>query len=271
MPEPSPDELGVLARILANKRQEVAALKAGNSLAELKAAAQDAPPARGFLASLRACASVPVIAEIKRRSPSRGELDPGGDVETRARDYARGGAAALSVLTDPLFFGGCLDDLSDARSAVALPALRKDFIIDPIQVHQARLAGADAVLLIAAALGRDELAELYGLARELGMDVLLEVHAEAELEPVLALEPSLVGVNNRNLKTLAVRLETSLELRRLIPPGVTVVAESGISGPEQVRLLRQGGLDAFLVGTSLMQAPDPAAALSVLVGAEEAA
>ncbi|MCB2227615.1 MAG: indole-3-glycerol phosphate synthase TrpC [Desulfarculaceae bacterium] len=267
MPERGKSDLGVLARILGNKRQEVAALKATTSPQELKAAALDAPPPRGFLAALRACAQVPVIAEIKRRSPSRGELDPGGDVESRARDYAQGGASALSVLTDALFFGGCLEDLSDARAAVPLPVLRKDFIIDPAQILRARAAGADAVLLIAAALEPAQLAELYGLARELGLDVLLEVHAEAELEPVLALEPRLVGINNRNLKTLAVRLETSLELRRLIPPEVTVVAESGISAPAQVRLLREGGLDAFLVGTSLMQAPDPSKTLRALVEA----
>ncbi len=268
MPEQDQAELGVLARILDSKRQEVAVFKHDNSLADLRAAAEAAPPARPFLGALRECRDVPVIAEIKRRSPSRGELAPGTDVAARARDYQRGGAAALSVLTDGPFFGGSLEDLVAARQAVGLPVLRKDFILDATQVYQARAAGADAVLLIAAALEPGELKDLYQLARGLGMDALLEVHAAHELEPVLALDPPLVGINNRNLKTLAVRLETSLELCRLIPPEVTVVAESGVSEPAQVCLLRQGGLNAFLVGTSLMQAPDPAATLAELVRAE---
>jgi indole-3-glycerol phosphate synthase len=268
MPRRLTAELGVLVRILEAKRGEVERLLAARPLAQLRRAAEAAPRPRPFLDSLRSCAAVPVIAEIKRRSPSRGELESNGDVGGRARQYVRGGAAALSVLTDAPFFGGSLQDLALAREAVTLPVLRKDFIIDQAQLYEARAAGADAVLLIAAALEPAELEDLYHGARYLGLEVLLEVHAAAELDPVMALEPRLVGVNNRDLSTLAVRLETSLELRRLIPPEVTVVAESGVSAPEQVRLLRAGGLDAFLVGTSLMLAPDPAAALNDLVLAE---
>ncbi|MCF8099687.1 MAG: indole-3-glycerol phosphate synthase TrpC [Desulfarculaceae bacterium] len=260
-------DLGVLARILEAKRQEVAALKAARSLAELRREAESAPPARPFLAALRQAPGIAVIAEIKRRSPSRGDLAPGEDVPTRAKAYQAGGAAARSVVTDMPFFGGTLADLAAARQAVPMPALRKDFIIDSAQVYQARAAGADAVLLIAAALEGPELAELYHLAKGLGMEVLLEVHKAAELEPVLALDPPLVGINNRDLKTLKVSLDTSRELRRIIPAKVTVVAESGVSRPEQVRALKAAGLDAFLVGTSLMLASDPTATLRELVEA----
>ncbi|BEQ14274.1 indole-3-glycerol phosphate synthase TrpC [Desulfoferula mesophila] len=260
-------DLGVLDRILETKRAEVAALKAARPLAELRRAAEAAPPGRGFLAALRDAPGVALIAEIKRRSPSRGDLAPGEAVPQRARAYQAGGAAALSVLTDRHYFGGSLGDLAEARRAVTLPALRKDFIIDPAQIYEAKAAGADAVLLIAAALEKAELAELYHLARSLGLDVLLEVHQAAELEPVLALDPPLVGINNRNLKTMQVSLDTSRELRKLIPAPVTVVAESGVSRPEQVRELRAAGLNAFLVGTSLMLAPDPTATLRGLVEA----
>ncbi len=217
--------------------------------------------------ALRNAPRTAIIAEIKRRSPSRGELAPGAAVPVRARAYQAGGAAALSVLTDLPFFGGTLADLAAAREAVSLPALRKDFIIDPAQVYEARAAGADAVLLIAAALEGPQLAELYHLAKGLGLEVLLEVHKAAELEPVLALDPALVGVNNRDLKSMAVSLETSRELRKLLPAGITVVAESGVSRPEEVRALKAAGLNAFLVGTSLMLAPDPTATLRGLVEA----
>ena len=161
------------------------------------------------------------------------------------------------MLTDLPFFGGTLQDLAEARQAAPMPALRKDFIIDPAQVYQARAAGADAVLLIAAALEGPKLAELYHLAKGLGLEVLLEVHKAAELEPVLALDPPLVGINNRDLKTLKVSLDTSRELRRIIPATVFVVAESGVSRPEQVRALKAAGLDAFLVGTQPDAGPGP--------------
>ncbi|MCB2192221.1 MAG: indole-3-glycerol phosphate synthase TrpC [Deltaproteobacteria bacterium] len=263
----NPSDLGVLARILEAKQEEVAALRAARPLAELRREAEAAPVARPFLQALRGAPATAVIAEIKRRSPSRGDLAPGEKVPARAKAYQDGGAAALSVLTDMPFFGGTLDDLAAAREAVDLPALRKDFIIDPAQVYEARAAGADAVLLIAAALEGPKLSELYHLVKDLGMEALLEVHKAAELEPVLDLDPPLVGINNRDLKTLKVSLETSRELRRIIPATVTVVAESGVSHPEQVRELKAVGLDAFLVGTSLMLAPDPATTLRELVEA----
>lgn len=256
----------VLRRILERKRQEVAALKRGPG-DELPRRAAQAPPPRDFLAALRARPGRAFIAEIKRASPSAGRLARGVDPAARARQYAAGGAAALSVLTDGPFFGGSLADLQRARAAVKLPVLRKDFIIDPAQVYESRAAGADAVLLIAAALEEGQMRDLYQQALGLGLAVLPEVHQEAELERVLALGPPLVGVNNRDLHTLQVELATSLRLRRLIPAGIMVVAESGLSGRDQVASLRAGGLEAFLVGSHLMRAPDPEAALRELVEA----
>jgi indole-3-glycerol phosphate synthase len=262
-----PKRENVLERIVAAKRQEVARLRAGIPLAVLERAAAAAPPPRDFLAALTGCPATPVIAEIKRRSPSAGalagEVDPAG----QARAYARGGAAALSVLTDGPFFGGSLDDLRAAKAAVELPVLRKDFIVDPAQLYESRAAGADAVLLIAAALTSDELAELHGLACELGLAALVEVHHERELVAALAPRPRLLGINNRDLTSLTVDLDTCLRVRPRIPAGPLVVAESGVESPADVARLHAGGLDAFLVGSSLMRAADPAAALAALVAA----
>lgn len=257
----------VLARIMESKRGEVARLKSATPLKELRRRALDTPLPRDFLAALRAAPGVALIAEIKRSSPSAGSLAGAIAVGHQARAYAAGGAAACSVLTDGPFFGGSLEDLVEARQAVDLPILRKDFTMDPAQIYQARLAGADAVLLIVAALEPGLLAELYGLARELGLTPLIEVHGQDELAPALACQPPLLGINNRDLKTLTVDLATCLKLRPLVPPGVTVVAESGVEGPEDIRRLIAGGLNAFLVGSALMRAPDARAAVAALVGA----
>jgi indole-3-glycerol phosphate synthase len=258
----------VLGRIIAAKRGEVAGLRAARPLAEFKRAVADAAPPRDFLAALAGCPRTPVIAEIKRRSPSAGalagEVDPADQARAYARAYAQGGAAALSVLTDGPFFGGSLADLATAKAAVALPVLRKDFIVDPAQVYESRAAGADAVLLIAAALEPAELTDLYGLARELGLAVLVEVHHERELIAALAPRPRLLGINNRDLTSLAVDLNTCLRLRPRVPAGPLVVAESGVESAADVARLKAGGLDAFLVGSSLMRAADPAAALAAL-------
>jgi indole-3-glycerol phosphate synthase len=215
-----------------------------------------------MVAALRSCQHIPIIAEIKRASPSAGSLKTEVNVAELAQLYARGGASALSVLTDGPYFGGSLEDLKEARSEVSLPILRKDFIIDPIQIYESRIAGADAVLLIAAALSGPELEALFVEARDFRMTPLVEVHGEEELEPVLALNPHIVGVNNRDLSTLEVSLETCVRIRPLIPPDVLVVGESGIQGPEDVKRLRNAGLDAFLIGTTLMRAKDPQAELS---------
>lgn len=256
---------GVLKKILAGKDREVAALKEQEPLAQLRERALNGPVVRDFLAALKKPGRVPVIAEIKRRSPSAGDLAQGASADIQAKAYEAGGAAAISILTDGPHFGGSLADLESARLASGLPVLRKDFIIDQAQIYQARAAGADAVLLIAAALEPEELKRLYQLTRELGMSALIEVHQPGELEPVLALDPPLIGINNRNLDTLEVSLQTCLDLRPMIPPGTLVVAESGVKSPQDVARLRAAGLDAFLVGSSLMSAGDPQQALSALV------
>lgn len=257
----------ILDKILAKKRAEVEALKAETGIDEFIARAKLAPMPRDFTDALRVRSRVPVIAEIKKKSPSAGELNGHIDVAARARRYQAGGASAISVLTDGPFFGGEIEDLALVRETVFLPVLRKDFLIDPVQVYQARGAGADAVLLIAAALDDRTLAELFGLTRDLGMAALVEVHNGEELDRALRLKPSLLGINNRDLATLEVSLETSLALRRRIPEGITVVAESGVSAPGEIRRLHKAGLDAFLVGTALMKANDPAALLKSLVEA----
>jgi indole-3-glycerol phosphate synthase len=258
----SPD---VLQRIVAEKREEVMALSQRISLAELNCQAVDAPPARDFLAALQARSGHAVIAEIKRSSPSAGKLAKRVDPAARARAYEAGGAAAISVLTDKTFFDGSLDDLRLVRDACSLPVLRKDFIISLAQIYEARAAGADAALLIAAAMEQDQLAEFSECIKGLGMTPLIEVHDQQELEQVLSLKPELIGVNNRNLKSLEVDLSTCLRLRPLIPSDICVVAESGVSGPDDINLLRKGGLDAFLIGSSLMRADDPVAELQGMI------
>jgi len=219
------------------------------------------PAGRDLVSALKNYRSAPIIAEIKRASPSAGRLKESVEVRSLALAYKGGGAAALSVLTDGPFFSGSLGDLKEARCAVDLPILRKDFIIDASQLYQSKLAGADAVLLIVAALSPFLLEELFWETLELGLSPLIEVHARKELDRVLTLNPALIGVNNRDLATLAVSLATCLELRGLIPPETLVVAESGIASPQDVARLRAGGIDAFLVGTALMQADDPGTAL----------
>ena len=254
----------VLDRILDKKTEAVAELKSRRPAQELKRLAKEAPPARNFLAALRDCPRVPIIAEIKKASPSAGSIKTGVDVAVWAAEYEAGGAAALSVLTDGPFFGGDLEDLAQARDAVSLPVLRKDFIIDAAQIHESRAAGADAILLIAAALDPSLLSDLFHEATEAGLTVLVEAHTEEELAEALALNPPLLGINNRDLKTMTVSLETCLRLRPLVPEGALVAAESGIGGPEDVSRLRQGGLEAFLIGTTLMKSPDPRATLARL-------
>ena len=220
-----------------------------------------APAPLDLLSALRGCPQVPIIAEIKRASPSAGALQRGASVERLARAYEEGGAAAISVLTDGPFFQGSLADLEEARRAVPLPILCKDFILDPMQIYESRLAGADAVLLIVAALDSGELRWLYEEALALGLTPLVEVHSHEELARALALNPPIVGINNRDLTTLEVSLETCLRLRDRIPPGVMVVGESGIQGPGDLERLLDGGVDAFLIGTTLMRSPDPVASL----------
>jgi indole-3-glycerol phosphate synthase len=258
----------VLDQILARRRERLEEEMLRRPLADVHAAARDAPPARGFAAALAAPpGEVRVIAEIKRRSPSRGVLRAGADPAAMARVYAEAGADALSVLTEQDHFDGTLEDLRRARGAVSLPVLRKDFLTDPYQLFEARAAGADAVLLIVAALGPALLRELLGLARDLGMAALVETHDEAELDVAAASGASLIGINSRDLRTLKVSLDTAVRLAPLAPRSATVVAESGIHGQPDAKLLASAGIRAFLVGEHLMLAEDVGAALRVLKGA----
>ena len=255
----------VLETILARTREHVALERERRPLESLRAAARLAPPPRPFAAALSRPGAINVIAEHKRRSPSRGAIREDLAPADVARRYEAGGAAALSVLTDEPFFGGTLAHLVEARASTALPVLRKDFVLDPWQIWEARAAGADAVLLIVAALGETELSALLSLAREAGLEALVEVHDRPELERALAAGARVVGVNNRDLRTLAVSLETSLGLADAIPDAVVAVAESGIRTGADLGRLRAAGFDAFLVGEQLMAAPDPGQALAALL------
>jgi indole-3-glycerol phosphate synthase len=257
----------ILQRIVATKREEVASLARERGEAALRAAAEAAGPVRDLAAALRRridAGGAGVIAEAKRASPSRGVLREPYEPAAIAAGYAAHGAAAISVLTDRSFFGGGPDDLRVARAAAGLPVLRKDFVIDPLQVLEARAMGADAILLIAAILDDAAMASLERLARSLGLAVLVEVHDAAELGRALRLQTPLVGVNNRNLRTFEVSLETTLALRDAVPADRILVAESGILGPDDVRRLQAADVHAFLVGEAFMRAPDPGAALAAL-------
>ena len=257
----------ILARILATKADEVAAAKRTRLQAELAAAARAQSPPRDFEGALRAkiAAGRPaIIAEIKKASPSRGVLRTDFDPPAIAASYERGGAACLSVLTDRTYFQGDPAYLTAARAACALPVLRKDFIVDEYQVVEARSIGADAVLLIVAALPDARLVALENCARELGMAVLAEVHDGAELDRALQLTTPLIGVNNRDLRTFDVSLATTLDLMPHIPSGRLVVTESGILAPSDVAAMRTRGVEAFLVGEAFMRAEDPGAALAAL-------
>jgi indole-3-glycerol phosphate synthase len=257
----------ILQAILRRKAEEVRERSAARPLAELVARCRELPPTRGFAEALRrriAAGRAAVIAEVKKASPSKGVIRPDFDPAAIAASYERGGAACLSVLTDVDFFQGSDDYLRQARAACALPVLRKDFTVDPYQVWEARLIGADAILLIVAALDDEALARLSHLAMELGMDVLVEVHDLDELERALPLGVPLVGVNNRNLRTFEVSLQTTLDLLPALPSDRLPVTESGIATPEDVALMRGNGVHAFLVGETFMRAPDPGAELARL-------
>ena len=259
----------ILARILASKRDEVAAGKRARSVCEIEVAARSAAPSRDFEGALRAkiAAGRPaVIAEIKKASPSRGVLRADFDPGAIAASYAQAGAACLSVLTDREYFQGAPEYLAAARAGSGLPALRKDFIVDEWQIAEARMLGADAILLIVAALDDVELAAFAARARDFGMAVLPEVHDAAELERALGLDTPLVGINNRNLRTFEVALATTLDLLPRIPSDRVLVTESGILTPADVATMRAHGVGAFLVGEAFMRADDPGAALAALFG-----
>ena len=257
----------ILQRILARKHEEIAARSAQLPRALLETRIAQAPPLRGFADAIatKIGAGLPaVIAEAKKASPSKGVIRPDFDPAAIARSYEAGGAACLSVLTDVDFFQGDDAYLQQARAACALPVLRKDFVVDPYQVLEARALGADCILLIVAALDDRRMAELAMLAADLGMDVLVEVHDIDELERALQIPARLLGINNRNLRTFEVSLETTLTLRDAVPRDRILVTESGISAPADVQRMRAAGVDAFLVGETFMRDPDPGAALQRL-------
>lgn len=257
----------ILDDILAAKRTEVAERQIVTPPATLEKRLAGAPRARDFLAAVHRDANqgIRLIAEFKRASPSQGVIRADLAPADVARMYATAGAAAISVLTDEKFFGGSLADLEAARRAAALPVLRKNFIIDRYQLLEARCAGADAVLLIAAALDEKQLVALHAEAVTLGMAVLVEVHDAEELPRALAAKPRIIGVNNRDLRTFKVDLETTLRLRPLVPPDVVMVSESGIRNRQDVLRLLEARVDAVLVGESLMRRPDPGAAAAALL------
>jgi indole-3-glycerol phosphate synthase len=256
----------LLATIVAATRRIVDVRAGREPLARLMERAERFAPRRGiFQAALRRTDQVNVIAECKRRSPSRGVLRADYDAAAIARGYSAAGAAAVSVLTEPTFFDGSLEDLARVRQAVTIPLLRKDFVVSEYQLAEARAAGADAVLLIAGALAPAELARLQTRAHELGLDALVEVHNGEELTAALEAGAAIVGVNNRNLRTLAVDLDVSEELIARIPDGVTAVSESGIKTPEDIARFRRLGYHAFLIGERFMACADPGAELRRLL------
>jgi indole-3-glycerol phosphate synthase len=258
---------GFLARIAAQKRREITAGRDRRPLDDLARACGDLPPARGFRAALTA-GSDRIIAEVKRRSPSVARFARQEPPAELARIYHRAGAAALSLVTDRANFGTGPDDIAPMRAAVPLPLIAKDFVLDPWQLHALRLAGADAVLLIARLVGAGPLRELHATARALGLDVLVECHDAADLDAALAAGADLVGFNNRDLDTFAVDLDVSRSLLPRVPRGCAAVVESGLAGRAEIEALQALGASAFLVGGSLLQADDPAAVLRALRGVE---
>lgn len=255
----------ILDDIIDNKRYEVESAKQSKPLHVLNGELQNVGSTKGFYESLSFDGSTKVIAEIKCASPSKGMLRPDFNPVEIARSYSRSGASAISVLTDSRFFKGSLDHLMAVRSAVELPLLRKDFIIDPYQVYEARVYGADAILLIVAALDSAILKELLDLAHSLDMDAIVEIHDEAELDKAIDAGSKIIGINNRDLKTFDVDLETSMRLSKLVPREKIVISESGITSGKEIKRLKSAGINVLLIGETFMRAPEPGEALRKLL------
>jgi len=258
----------ILTEIMQHKQQEVAARRAEQPVSELLALCKERPAPLGFLGALRG-AEVAVIAELKKQSPTAGIIKEHAEVSAIVRSYQQNGAAAISVLTDSAYFGGSLRDLSAVRNEVDMPLLRKDFILDAYQIAQARAFGADAVLLIAAALDHALLRELLAAAREYGLQPLLEVHTVREADRVLTEAVDLIGINNRNLDTFTVDLNTTAEVVQIVPREVCVVSESGITSRADIEALATHGVDAVLIGETLMRQPHPGEKLIEFTGVEK--
>ena len=259
----------VLDRIVEHKWGEIAAAKQRRSIVDLQSAISSAPPVRDFLAALHAKHPMGLIAEVKRASPSAGLIREDFNPVAIAKTYEANGAACISVLTDEHYFQGSLDYLTQIREHVGIPVLRKDFLLDPYQVYEARVAGADAVLLITECLDDMQLKTLFDLAHELGMETLIEVYEESNIERVLKLNPQLMGVNNRDLQSFHTDLNHTVKLRKLIPEDVLLVGESGIHTRQHVITLQQAGAHAILVGESLMMSPDIGQAVRTILGTED--
>jgi indole-3-glycerol phosphate synthase len=255
----------ILDEIVASTKKLIAERKSRTPIAEIKRAAAERSLPRDFAAALRG-QNIKLIAEVKRASPSKGMLASNLDAASLARTYEKSDAAAISVLTESEYFRGSLADLEAVRAAVNLPTLRKDFIVDPYQIYEARACGADAVLLIVAILSPDELRNLLQTVHSLGMKALVEVHSRQELEPAMVLDPEVIGINNRNLADFSVKLETTLELHCLIPKGKVIVSESGIHTRNDVKKLESAGVNAILVGEALVSSADSAAKIRELLG-----
>jgi indole-3-glycerol phosphate synthase len=254
-----------LEKIVGVKKAEVRERKSRARQKEMEDHIPFLPAPRNFIEALSRNAPVAVIAEIKRASPSLGTINGDADILQYAREYAKGGAAAVSVLTEAHFFKGNLTFLRMVKEEIPLPVLQKDFILDPFQIYEGRVSGGDAVLLIAAILDREQLIDFVNLAKSLHMTPLVEIHDEDDLKKISGLDLPLVGINNRNLKTFEVDLETTLRLKKGIPSSIKVISESGIKNPKDVSLLREAGVDAVLVGEVLMRAPQPASKIKELL------
>jgi indole-3-glycerol phosphate synthase len=260
----------ILNKILARKAEEIAQRQSRTSINELQQRIQQASPVRGFVNALQNKISSnqsAVIAEIKKASPSKGVIRPDFNPPEIAKSYQQGGAACLSVLTDVDFFQGSDAYLQQARAACSLPVIRKDFIIDTYQINEARALEADCILLIVAALDQPQLLDLYQCAQQLSLDVLVEVHDEAEMERALQIDLPMVGINNRNLRTFETSLQTTINMLSMVPENCFVVTESGIHGREDVALMRSHQVNAFLVGEAFMRAPDPGSELAAIFSA----